>query len=29
MELAIALAVMGTIALVVNYFISHPKPKAH
>ena len=27
MELAIALAVMGTFALIANYIISHPKQK--
>ena len=29
MELAIVLAIMGTIALVINYIITHPKPKTH
>ncbi len=29
MELAIALAIMGTIALVINYLYSHPKTKVH
>lgn len=29
MELAIALAVMGTVALVINYIITRPKTKIH
>ena len=29
MELAIALAVIGTVALIFNYIITHSKPKTH
>ena len=29
MELAIAIAVIGTIASIVGYLLTHPTPKAH
>jgi len=29
MELAIALAVIGTFALITNYIISHPRQNVH